>query len=124
MQNRAASHASGSRLRVAPRRPGKGRWYSLARRGVRVVDGAALEKRCAKAPWVRIPPSPPGADLAGASSLRSQLRCLAQGRLRPLAPVLAAALACPHPLGQRVPRSEPFRIPTPAAPAAALVPCA
>jgi hypothetical protein len=24
-----------------------------------VVDGAALEKRCAKAPWVRIPPSPP-----------------------------------------------------------------
>ena len=33
--------------------------YPLARRGVRVVDGAALEKRCAKAPWVRIPPSPP-----------------------------------------------------------------
>ena len=28
-------------------------------RGVRVVDGAALEKRCAKAPRVRIPPSPP-----------------------------------------------------------------
>ncbi len=24
-----------------------------------MVDGAALEKRCAKAPWVRIPPSPP-----------------------------------------------------------------
>ena len=34
-------------------------WYPLPRRGVRVVDGAALEKRCAKAPWVRIPPSPP-----------------------------------------------------------------
>ena len=34
-------------------------WYSLARRGVRVVEGAALEKRCARAPWVRIPPSPP-----------------------------------------------------------------
>ena len=34
-------------------------WYPLARRGVRVVDGAALEKRCAKAPRVRIPPSPP-----------------------------------------------------------------
>src|SRR5919197_6632972 len=33
--------------------------YPLERRGVRVVDGAALEKRCAKAPWVRIPPSPP-----------------------------------------------------------------
>ena len=34
-------------------------WYPLPRRGVRVVDGAALEKRCAKAPRVRIPPSPP-----------------------------------------------------------------
>ena len=34
--------------------------YPLPRRGVRVVDGAALEKRCAKAPRVRIPPSPPG----------------------------------------------------------------
>ena len=33
--------------------------YPLPRRGVRVVDGAALEKRCAKAAWVRIPPSPP-----------------------------------------------------------------
>ena len=33
--------------------------YPLRRRGVRVVDGAALEKRCAKAPRVRIPPSPP-----------------------------------------------------------------
>jgi hypothetical protein len=33
--------------------------YPLPRRGVRVVDGAALEKRCAKAPRVRIPPSPP-----------------------------------------------------------------
>ena len=32
---------------------------SSPRRGVRVVDGAALEKRCAKAPRVRIPPSPP-----------------------------------------------------------------
>ena len=36
-------------------------WYPLPRRGVRVVDGAALEKRCAKAPRVRIPPSPPSA---------------------------------------------------------------
>jgi hypothetical protein len=36
-----------------------GVWYPLPRRGVRVVDGAALEKRCAKAPRVRIPPSPP-----------------------------------------------------------------
>ncbi len=33
--------------------------YPPRRRGVRVVDGAALEKRCAQAPWVRIPPSPP-----------------------------------------------------------------
>ena len=41
-------------------RPGSGPvWYPLPRRGVRVVDGAALEKRCAKAPRVRIPPSPP-----------------------------------------------------------------
>src|SRR6266850_2225100 len=32
---------------------------ALLERGVRVVDGAALEKRCAKAPRVRIPPSPP-----------------------------------------------------------------
>ena len=38
----------------------RGLWYPLPRRGVRVVDGAALEKRCAKAPRVRIPPSPPG----------------------------------------------------------------
>ena len=37
-------------------------WYPLPRRGVRVVDGAALEKRCAKAPRVRIPPSPPHVD--------------------------------------------------------------
>ena len=32
---------------------------SAPRRGVRVVDGAALEKRCGdEPPWVRIPPSP------------------------------------------------------------------
>ena len=30
-----------------------------------MVDGAALEKRCAKAPWVRIPPSPPGTHAFG-----------------------------------------------------------
>ncbi len=39
-------------------------WYPLPRRGVRVVDGAALEKRCAKAPRVRIPPSPPSPRIA------------------------------------------------------------
>ena len=58
-----------SRRRPAgARRRGEGRpgltrplWYPLPRRGVRVVDGAALEKRCAKAPRVRIPPSPPSA---------------------------------------------------------------
>jgi hypothetical protein len=43
----------------SPGGPGRRVWYPLARRGVRVVDGAALEKRCAKAPRVRIPPSPP-----------------------------------------------------------------
>ena len=44
-----------------------GRWpgerpvcYTGRRRGVRVVDGAALEKRCGdEPPRVRIPPSPP-----------------------------------------------------------------
>ena len=40
-------------------------WYPLPRRGVRVVDGAALEKRCAKAPRVRIPPSPPSRSAPG-----------------------------------------------------------
>ena len=49
------SRASGDRRA----RPGVALWYPLRRRGVRVVDGAALEKRCAKAPRVRIPPSPP-----------------------------------------------------------------
>ena len=46
-----------------PRRLRGGRdtrvWYPPRRRGVRVVDGAALEKRSAQAAWVRIPPSPP-----------------------------------------------------------------
>ena len=77
-------HPPGRRRRPAPRprRPGRraaeaepppapvreGRverlCYPRPRRGVRVVDGAALEKRCAKAPWVRIPPSPPSASAA------------------------------------------------------------
>ncbi|MEA2594492.1 MAG: hypothetical protein QOF01_961 [Thermomicrobiales bacterium] len=36
-------------------------WYNQRWRGVRVVDGAALEKRSGDEPaWVRIPPSPPG----------------------------------------------------------------
>ena len=43
--------------------------YPLPRRGVRVVDGAALEKRCAKAPWVRIPPSPPSPPLGRAGAV-------------------------------------------------------
>ena len=35
--------------------------YFVGWRGVRVVEGAALEKRCGdEPPWVRIPPSPPG----------------------------------------------------------------
>ena len=57
--------------------------YALARRGVRVVDGAALEKRCAKAPRVRIPPSPPSpfdSDTIGRSSSRPRRgRLVAEG---------------------------------------------
>ena len=40
---------------------------SSRRRGVRVVDGAALEKRSAQAAWVRIPPSPPPTPGPGTS---------------------------------------------------------
>ncbi len=41
--------------------------YTPEWRGVRVVEGAALEKRCSdELPWVRIPPSPPAVwDLPG-----------------------------------------------------------
>ena len=58
---RYADRLTGAERPVAPARPGRpgSLWYPLPRRGVRVVDGAALEKRCAKAPRVRIPPSPP-----------------------------------------------------------------
>ena len=54
-------------------RPGRV-WYPLPRRGVRVVDGAALEKRCAKAPRVRIPPSPPSSHRLTAPGARCRLR--------------------------------------------------
>ena len=61
---RSCSRHDRDRLIATPRgwsgRPAPDLWYPLPRRGVRVVDGAALEKRCAKAPRVRIPPSPPG----------------------------------------------------------------
>jgi hypothetical protein len=41
-----------------------------------VVDGAALEKRCAKAPRVRIPPSPPGINRQSAGRrIVGRLRC-------------------------------------------------
>ena len=53
-QDRAVPQTAAGRIPGAPPP-----LVSLARRGVRVVEGAALEKRCAKAPWVRIPPSPP-----------------------------------------------------------------
>jgi hypothetical protein len=33
--------------------------YIITWRGVRVVEGAALEKRLTKVSWVRIPSSPP-----------------------------------------------------------------
>ena len=55
--------------------------YPLPRRGVRVVDGAALEKRCAKAPRVRIPPSPPG--LIGPAGRRRAGRLRLSGERSP-----------------------------------------
>jgi len=54
--------------------------YPLPRRGVRVVDGAALEKRCAKAPRVRIPPSPP--ELIARAGRRSPVGFILSGRGR------------------------------------------
>ena len=56
-------------------------WYPLRRRGVRVVDGAALEKRCAKAPRVRIPPSPPHSIIRTGRSPRPVLMRSGRGRL-------------------------------------------
>ena len=58
--------ASPARQKLSSRMSAQARLVSSRpRRGVRVVDGAALEKRCAKAPWVRIPPSPPDATQHG-----------------------------------------------------------
>ena len=58
-----------------------GLWYPLPRRGVRVVDGAALEKRCAKAPRVRIPPSPPHSIIRTGRHPRPVLMYPGRGRL-------------------------------------------
>ena len=63
-------------------------WYPLRRRGVRVVDGAALEKRCAKAPRVRIPPSPPRPSTRLGRCRRWLVRAFAHARSSALAPVL------------------------------------
>src|SRR6266478_1661376 len=68
-------------------------WYPLPRRGVRVVDGAALEKRCAKAPRVRIPPSPPSTRPGRTSGRALAAPVLAHAPSSALAPVLAAAFA-------------------------------
>ncbi len=88
---RPPARSAWRRHRVAPDgssapaagRVGRHLCYPLARRGVRVVDGAALEKRCAKAPWVRIPPSPPSpfdSDTIGRSSSRPRRgRLVAEG---------------------------------------------
>ena len=46
-----------------------------------MVDGAALEKRCAKAPRVRIPPSPPHSITWTGRSCRPVLMCPGRGRL-------------------------------------------
>ena len=61
-------------------------WYPLPRRGVRVVDGAALEKRCAKAPRVRIPPSPPQ-TVVSARPMPASARPRARSRTVGCAPI-------------------------------------
>ena len=49
-------------------------WYNPGRRGVRVVEGAALEKRCGdEPPRVRIPPSPPPGDLDAPVSWKGRI---------------------------------------------------
>ena len=68
-------------------------WYPLPRRGVRVVDGAALEKRCAKAPRVRIPPSPPPTRPGRTSGRALASPVLVHAPSSALAPVLDAAFA-------------------------------
>ena len=47
-----------------------------------MVDGAALEKRCAQAPRVRIPPSPPSLDHRRAGRERARPVPLSRGRGR------------------------------------------
>ena len=58
-----------------------------------MVDGAALEKRCAKAPWVRIPPSPPSLPSWIGPSPRWRLRSLAYAPSRCARSSADAALA-------------------------------
>ena len=69
---RSTSHRAGPGRRGRSRPGPEPLWYPPPRRGVRVVEGAALEKRCAQAPWVRIPPSPPS-SLGPVDSRRGRL---------------------------------------------------
>jgi hypothetical protein len=71
-----------------------------------VVEGAALEKRCAKAPWVRIPPSPPLARALDGSPARWALRSLAHGRLSPLARAPRSRLRLTSPLALAIHRGS------------------
>jgi hypothetical protein len=119
--------ACARRTRIGPRAgdervdgpvpPGRshGLWYPLPRRGVRVVDGAALEKRCAKAPRVRIPPSPPQTRPsdrpAGATSVGFAVR----GGLRERSPSglwrRTGNAVRGNPSRVRIPPSPPLRAP-------------
>ncbi len=65
-----------------------------------MVDGAALEKRCAKAPWVRIPPSPPDPPADGVAALRLGPR-RASGDPTLRVPVPYAVERSPSGLGRR-----------------------
>ena len=52
--------------------------YTLRRRDVRVVEGAALEKRCSdELPWVRIPLSPPAVRVTATAAFMEGSHSLA-----------------------------------------------
>ncbi len=62
-----------------------------------MVDGAALEKRCAKAPRVRIPPSPPAARNGPGARQRSLDRLASDGRaIDPAARAGPGAIVAPR----------------------------
>jgi hypothetical protein len=86
-----------------------------------VVDGAALEKRCAKAPWVRIPPSPPPRSADGPRACRRGRR-MASGDPRS-ARRSSSAERSPRGLGRRTGNAvwgNPSRVRIPPSPPASL----